>query len=333
MSIAKHLFDIGNGIRSGVSDVPSLVTNILELDVHGVATDTRKVIGDAGDVLNGVAGLGVELGSAPIKYAGSLGKWADSPVLSAAQLFIEGQKKLTGTGDIEAGGGFAGSATNLETAVTTLIGAELEDNDDGWNGAAARTYNSTSKAHRQHVSNVSVADKSIGKTLEKEAQQVRETRECLDSTSQLLYDYGLATRAILAIPGANVAKILSADVAAAGAAMTTTSAQMGVMVYNSIQNARDIRTANDLYEAAKKDSSGNAGGCGPFVDPRVDQNDLPARARAATKYEPRQVDPTYGPPATPLPVESELPPTYDLPADIPLPHITPPNRLPSGLPK
>ncbi len=290
-------------------------------------------MGDVGDVLNGAAGLGVELGSAPIKYAGTLGKWADSPVLSAAQLIIEGQKKLTGTGDIEAGGGYSGSATNLETAVTTLIGAELKDNDDGWNGAAANAYNAATKAHRVHVSNVSVADRNIGKTLEKEARQVRETRECLDSTSQLLYDYGLATRAMLAIPGANVAKILSADLAAAGAAVATTSSQMGVMVFNSFQNAREIEAANDLYDAAKRDSSGNAGGCGPFVDPQDDQNDLPARARAGTKYEPRQIDPEYGPPAAPLPVEWELPTSHDLPADIPRPHITPPNRLPGGLPK
>lgn len=186
MSIASRLFDIGNGIRSGISDVPSLVTNILELDVHGVATDGRKVIGDVGDVLNGAAGLGVELGSAPIKYAGSLGKFADSPVLSAAQLVIEGEKKLTGTGDIEAGNGYWTSSAALEKAVDTLIPAELADDDDGWNGPAAKAYDLTTKAHRKHVSNVSVADKAIGKALQREAEQVRKTREFLDTTSQAL---------------------------------------------------------------------------------------------------------------------------------------------------
>lgn len=334
MSIAKHLFDLGNGIRSGISDVPSLVTNILEFDVHGVATDGRKVIGDVGDVLNGAAGLGVELGSAPIKYAGSLGKWADSPVLSAAQLIIEGQKKLTGTdGDIEAGSGYGESATNLERAVQTLLGAQVDA--DAWDGAASKAYDETNNNHRRHVSNVSAADNEIGKILKKEADQVRETREVLDSTSQLLYDYGLATKAALAIPGANAAKVLVADLMAATTAVGTTSSQMAEMVAHSIQNASQIRKQNHFYDGAKEDKSGDGGPCGTFVDPTDDRLDkLPTRLHPDAPYTPRKQTPVFGPPAAPLPVESEVPVTYGPPADLPTaPHITPPSRPPAGLPK
>jgi uncharacterized protein YukE len=333
VSIAKHLYDIGNGIRSGISDVPSLVTNIFELNVHGVATDSRKVIGDVGDVLNGAAGLGVELGSAPIKYAGSLGKWADSPVLSGAQLIIEGQKKLTGDGDIDAGGGYGESSVNLEKAVQTLLGAQVDA--DAWDGAASKSYDETNNTHRRHVSNVSAADNEIGKILKKEADQVRETREVLDSTSQLLYDYGLATKAALAVPGVNVAKFLTADLLMATTAVGTTTSQMAEMVAHSFRNAWDIRKQIHLYDEAKNDTSGDGGPCGTFVDPTEDRLDkLPTRLHADTPYTPRNQPPVYGPPATPLPVESEAPRTYGPPADLPTaPHITPPTRPPAGLPK
>jgi hypothetical protein len=333
VGILNDLFKIGNGIRSGVGDVPSLVTNVLELDMHGIATDGRKVIGDIDDVVKGLAGLGIELAPAPIKYVGSIAKLADSPVLAAAQLAIEAEKKLTGTGSLEEGSEYWQSAIDLQKALETLIGAELEKDDDRWNGAAANQYKLATIMHRKHVSAVSAADRDLGQILKAEADQVRQTREVLDSTSQALYDYGLATRAFLAIPGANAAKVLVADTAAAAAALGTTSTQMGIMLANSFQNASEIRNASARYEAAMSDSSGNASGCGPFVDPKEDQNDLPTRAKAESSYKPPQRPQAYGPPATPLPVETEAPTIHDLPADLPRPHILPPSHPPGGRPK
>lgn len=83
MGILTDLAKIGNGIRSGISDVPSLVKNIFELDVHGAVTDARKVAGDVADVVTGAAGLGLEMGPAPLAYVAPLVKWADSPPLAA----------------------------------------------------------------------------------------------------------------------------------------------------------------------------------------------------------------------------------------------------------
>lgn len=301
--------------------------------MHGVATNGRKVIGDTKDVVSGLAGLGIDIAPAPLKYLGALGKLADSPIIAAAQLVIESEKKLTGSGSLEQGSEYWESAIYLQKALETLIGAELEENDTTWDGAAANAYNTAAIAHRKHVSAVSAADAELGRILKTEADQVRQTREVLDSTSQALSDYGLATRALLFIPGANIAKLIAADTAAAAAALATTSTQMAIMVSNSFQNASDIREASGHYEKAKNDTSGDAGGCGPFVDPLQDQAHLPSHAKAESPYEPRKRPPIYGPPATPLPVESEAPPIYDLPADLPLPHITPPSHPPGGLPK
>jgi hypothetical protein len=299
VSILTDLFKIGNGIRSGIQDAPGLVKDVLTLNGHGVLTDGRKLIGDVNDVLGGAAHLGLDLGKLPEKYAGSLGKWADSPVLSAAQLGIEGEKKLTGSGDPQVGTGYKQSAVKLNEAVETLIDAEV--NPDIWDGAASRAYDETSKAHRRHVSDVSVADGDIGDVLNTEAGQVTRTRKTLDDTSQYLYDYGLATAWMNYVPGLDAAK-LAADTVAATGALTTTNTTMMILAKNALENALKIRQSTGAYDGAAKDTSGAGGICGTFVDPHLDQrNNLPTRLHPDTKYTyPKSTHPpSPGPPATP----------------------------------
>ncbi|MEU0498243.1 EspA/EspE family type VII secretion system effector [Mycobacterium sp. NPDC006124] len=300
MSILEKLFNLGNGIRSGVEDVPALLGDLATGDLHGVLTDGRKVLGDANDVIEGAGALGVEIGRVPAKYLGSFGKLADSPILSAAQLAIEGEKKLTGSGDPHGGSGYTASATTLEEAVETLIRAEVKT--DAWDGAAATTYDERSKAHRKMVSDMSVADAEVGRVLDTEAQQVVRARNTLDTASQGLYDYGLATSWMLLVPGLNTAK-LAADSAAVAAAMGTTNMTMMVLAHNALENSRKIKTASETYAEALEDNSGEE----RFAKPENDQKDnLPTRLRPGAKYtpvKPMTPQPT-GPPATP----------YDAPA-------------------
>ncbi|MBJ7341427.1 EspA/EspE family type VII secretion system effector [Mycolicibacterium sp.] len=300
MSVLDKLFNLGNGIRSGIEDVPALLGDVVTGDIHGVLTDGRKLIGDANDVIEGAGALGIEIGRVPAKYLGSFGKLADSPILSAAQLVIEGEKKLTGSGDPRDGAGYSASAVKFLETVETLINAEV--NLDAWDGTAANRYDELSKAHRRIVSDMSVADAEVGRVLDTEAGQVVRTRETLDTTSQGLYDYGLATSWMLLVPGLNMAK-LAADSAAAAAALGTTNTTMLILANNSLENSRQIGTAAETYEAAKKDSSGE----GRFATPEQDQlGNLPTRLHPDTKYTPVKptTPPPSGPPATP----------YDAPA-------------------
>lgn len=300
MSVLDKLFNLGNGIRSGIEDVPALLGDIVTGDIHGVLTDGRKLIGDANDVIEGAGALGIEIGGVPAKYLGSFGKLADSPILSAAQLVIEGEKKLTGSGDPHGGAGYSASAVKFQETVETLIDAEV--NPDAWNGTAATNYDEASKAHRRIVSRMSVADAKVGSVLDTEAGQVVRTRETLDTASQGLYDYGLATSWMLLVPGLNMAK-LAADSAAAAAALGTTNTTMLVLANNSLENSRKIGTAAETYAEAKKDTSGG----GRFSEPQEDQKDnLPTRLHPDTKYTPVKptIPPPSGPPATP----------YDAPA-------------------
>ena len=301
LHVGEDVSNVGNGIRSGIEDVPGLIGNVLQGDLHGVATDGRKLIGDVGDVLDGVGHLGVTLGKISTKYAGSLGKLADSPILSAAQLAIEAERKTTGDGDPEEGDGYSQSAKRLDECIETYL-KYADPLEDRWDGSAAAQYHDTSSAHRGQVSNVQTADQHIGEILATEAGQVSRARRTLDETSQYLYDYGLATAYLNVIPGANVAKAM-ADMAAASAALGTTNTTMTILVMNSRDNARQISQWQDQYTNAAKDTSGGGGICGTFVDPKddIDPKTRPTRLDPDQPYEvPSPEDPgQHGPPATP----------------------------------
>lgn len=305
MGLLENLFNVGNGIRSYVQDAPKFVGDVLTGDLHGATTDGRKIIGDVGDVLNGAEGigkdLGVSMGVVPSEYAGTVGKLADSPILSAAQLAIEYQKALTGSGKPEDGNGYRESANRLAEAVETLSHADPAG--DRWNGQASENYAGTNSTHRGYTSDVQTADEEIGNILSTEADQVSRTRKTLDETSQNLYDYGLATAWMNFVPGLNAAKV-AADTAAAAAALATTDATMWILVKNSVENAARIQQHIDLYNGAADDKSGadDAGACGTFVDQQTDiaPDSRPRRLDPQQKYEvPDLEDPQFAPPATP----------------------------------
>jgi hypothetical protein len=313
LGLLEDLFNVGNGIRSGIEDVPSFVGNVLTGDVHGTVTDGRKLIGDVGDVLNGVSDLGATMSTVSSRYAGTIGKFADSQILAAAQLAIEGEKATTGSGDPEEGNGYRESATRLDEAVETLIDATPAP--DRWNGKASATYTDTNNAHRTQTSNVQVADHAIGAILSIEAGQVSRTRQTLDEASQDLYDYGLATAWMNYLPPLRAAK-MAADSAAAAAALATTNTTMAILVKNSAENAARIRQHISKYEGAAKDTSGTGGACGTFVEQNVDiaEGTRPERLDPSGKYEvPKPLDPHDGPPAIPYGSLPQAPPARTAP--------------------
>lgn len=299
MSWGKDLFDLGNGLRSAVQDIPSFVGNVLTFDLRGTVTDGRKLACDAGDVLNGLQGLGASVGSIPARYGGTVGRIADSPILSAAQLAIEGQRALCGTGDPEEGNSFDDSAVKLEAAWTTLGKAARDEKQ--WDGKAAEAYDQVNKEHRDKTESVWDADRMLADILSVEAGQVNRTRKTLDDAAQGLYDFGLSI-VWMNIPPLKAAK-MAVETAAASAALATTSATMAVLVKNSIENAARIRDCGDMYTDARKDTSGAGGVCGTFVDPKVDtgQGTRPSRTDPDVPYTlPHPIPPPWlNVPATP----------------------------------
>ncbi|MHA3018752.1 EspA/EspE family type VII secretion system effector [Mycobacterium sp. BMJ-28] len=314
--LLKDLFELGNGIRSGVQDVPKLFQDVVSLDAHGVLTDGRKVIGDVGDVLNGLGGLGMGLTKVPQqiaeKYAGStIGKLADSQILSAAQMAIDAEKATTGSGEPEDGNGYHESAVRMQDVVQTL--SDADPRGDRWNGEAAKSYERTNSAHRTHASAVQGADGEIGRVLSIEAGQVSRARKTLDETNQYLSDFGAATAWMNFVPGLRQAKMV-ADLAAASAALATTNTTMAVLVKNAAENAARIELLTGKYTDANGDNSGkvqdkhgNPVPGAPFVTQEVDTGKQ-SRPERLDPSRPYWVPTPDTPPNTPgIPYGAEAP--------------------------
>ncbi|WNG87369.1 EspA/EspE family type VII secretion system effector [Mycobacterium sp. ITM-2016-00317] len=329
MGLFDDLIAIGDGVRSGVRDVPSLIANVVTGDVHGAVTDGRNIIGDLVGVASGLENLGVSLGDVPRRYVGEAAKLADSKILSAAQLAIEAEKALTGSGDPDAGNGYRESAGRLHETVETLVDATPAQ--DTWDGAGADAYTTANHEHRRRTSAVQAADAAIARTLAIEADQVLRTRETLDDASQYLYDFGLSTSWMNFVPGLAAAKA-AADVAAAADAMATTNTAMAILVKDAATNAAKILQASDGYDdtiaAMAEEDRALArdpilgGPCGALVRQSDDLAHLPRRIANPDEYEVPDTSPEWGPPAAPygrghVPSPGRPPPAPAAPAGLP----------------
>ncbi|WP_051226425.1 EspA/EspE family type VII secretion system effector [Mycolicibacterium iranicum] len=330
MSVWEDVTDVGGGLAGLLTDGPSLIGNVAEGDVHGIITDGRNVIGNVADMLGGMEGLGVTLGEVPKRYLGNIAKIADSKILAAAQLAIDGQKQLTGDGEPEGGSLYKESAARLEGALNETIDANRSD--DRWNGAASDEYQKRNDAHRKLISATAAADAAISKILEVEAGQVAHTRNTLDDTSQALYDFGLATSWMNFVPPLIPAKA-AADSAAATTAMATTLSAMAALWNDSQENAKQISALISDYNSAAEDTSGDDTGCGGGIISQTD--DLarqPTRILKPGHYTVPETDIEYGPPATPFGVLGQIPGAAPGPAPAPSPTPAPRSPKPTAPP-
>ena len=133
-----------------------------------------------------------------------------------------------------------------------------------------------------------------------------------------------------AIPPLIPAK-MAADTAAAAAALATTSATMAVLVKNSLENADRIRAQIVYYDnTVKNDKSGGDTGCGGGILPQEeDRAELPTRLSDSDRYEVPDLDPEWGPPATPYEVTDQTPATAGTTPQMPAP-TSPAPRVPAG---
>lgn len=305
MSFLKNAFDTIDGGVGAVQDAAGFVGDVVTGDLHGATINAQQFLGNANDFLQGIQGLGANLGSIPKKFAENpLVKLSDSPPIEVAQLAIDAMKLTTGSGAPEDGAEYKRSADLLAEAVDILVDANPAG--DRWDGTASQAYEAKNVEHRQFVSDVEVADREIAGIISIEADQVLRTRQTLDDTSQYLYDFGLSTSWMNLVPGGRVAKLVL-DGAAAAAGVATAEATMAILVKNALENAARVRGHIDKYsKAAIEDSSGEGSACDPFpVDPEgLGKPPIipPSRLDPRITYEvPAPEEPIeYGPPATPF---------------------------------
>ena len=329
--VLQPIFKVGRGIRGAVTDTESLVGDVLDRDAHGVITNARKVASDATDVIEGLVGLGVNVYNLPQNVVKGW-KWVtDSEVLTVAQLAIEAELKLLGSGEPEDGSGTYGdSSKRLEKAVKTLI--EASPAKDRWDGSASNAYEGLNDAHRRLTSGVQVADGEVAKHLSTEAGQVSRTRTALEDSAQYLYDYGLTTAWLNKVPGGKRAKAIL-DAVAAGIALTNVNGHLVVLTKNVLENASRINALAKDYTDAAKDTSDTEWKAGegkyapgaPFV-PQTEDIDA-KHATGIPNSEGRTGRPSRLDPSIPFTVPDgdgvNYPPAMPLPQTAPTPAAEP----------
>lgn len=328
-------FKIASGVVNGVKDGVSLVDNARKGDMGGVMQDGLKLMNDANDLVEGLTTLGAAVTPLPTAFGASKGtQIADSKIIWAAQMLIDGMKLTTGDGTPVNGDEFRESSKRLEDVVLTLISAE--PHSDRWDGTSSQVYNAVNASHRRLASQVQAADEAIAGVLDTEAGQVARTRETLQDQNDWLKAYDLATCWMQATgPGRAIKVVL--DTAASVAALDIAGGTMVVLVKNSLENSARITSKLDTYTKAQGDTSGPPASEGlfkPFPEddlpgadkkqpgsrmPKEGEDIPPERTQPRTPYtvpspeEPEQ----HGPPATPYGAPMAPTPTAPLPAGIP----------------
>lgn len=306
------LADLVGGVKSGIEHSGELVGDVGAGHFGDAVDDGVSVVRDVGGILESLGGLGVHYGKVSTKYVEKLTPLAESQILSAAQLLIEGAKHTTGQGDPDPGDGFQDAADRLHGVVEALVDANKHD--DRWDGAAAGAYQSTNEAHRKAASAAQAADECIARIVAGQAEQVVRTRENLESLSDGLHEFDLATMWMNYVPGGAVVKA-AVDAAAAGSATVAMQSAMLSLFQESVRNAGKIRQEVDKYDQALGVRSGDGGLCGSyvFVDQETDRGELPRRLRPGAGYEVPNPEepPQWGPPAQTLPA-----PTLPAPATV-----------------
>ncbi len=328
-------FKIASGVVNGVKDGVSLVDNARKGDMGGVMQDGLKLMNDANDLVEGLTTLGAAVAPLPTAFGASKGtQIADSKIIWAAQMLIDGMKLTTGSGTPVNGDEFRESSKRLEDVVLTLISAE--PHGDRWNGTASEVYAATNASHRRLTSRVQAADETIAGVLDTEAGQVARTRETLQDQNDWLKAYDLATCWMQASgPGRAIKVVL--DTAASVAALDIAGGTMVILVKNSLENAGRITGRTGDYTKAQGDTSGPPASEGVFppfpedklpgADPRQPGSRMPEkgedvppeRSQPRTPYtvpspeEPEQ----HGPAATPYEAPSTPTPVAPLPSGTP----------------
>lgn len=328
-------FKIASGVVNGVKDGVSLVDNARKGDMGGVMQDGLKLMNDANDLVEGLTTLGAAVAPLPTAFGASKGtQIADSKIIWAAQMLIDGMKLTTGDGTPVNGDEFRESSKRLEDVVLTLISAA--PHSDRWDGTSSQVYNAVNASHRRLTSQVQAADEAIAGVLDTEAGQVARTRETLQDQNDWLKAYDLATCWMQASgPGRAIKVVL--DTAASVAALDIAGGTMVVLVKNSLENAGRITGRTGAYTKAQGDTSGAPESEGVFPPipedklpgadsrqpgsrmPEKGEDVPPSRTQSRTPYtvpspeEPEQ----HGPPATPYGAPMTPTPTAPLPAGSP----------------
>ncbi len=235
------------------------VGNVTEL----VTDATSKVVGVAGAIEFVAKRAGLETIT---RFARTFGKYggplviAPTPILKGGQKLIEGMLWTTGSGDPDAGGGFANGSRAFKRELGTLASAYPDARWDG--GPAPRAYERRVRDQENRVATLSEADSRIATIVGREAGEIIETRRILDNLHNWLAEYGGYTQTLGVIPVVGKYIQMEAEMLAVGMALSDASRKLWDMHNCANVNAAAVIEVVESYttvtsSAVQQDSIGD----------------------------------------------------------------------------
>lgn len=172
---------------------------------------------------------------------------AETPIIEAGLLALMGMSNACGFAEPDQGQGFGLGSDAFQKIDEALSSTGAPAS---WTGDASGAYSGQNSVQQGRAKSLSEADRKIQHVLEREAGQVKATRDALDHAATILTAAIIPAVAAYAIefpPGAGIALSTEIQIAAVAATVPYATAQFGELGYHATDNAREIEQIAQAY--------------------------------------------------------------------------------------
>jgi uncharacterized protein YukE len=242
MGIGRDLYSSGNYWHGGYQHVTGAKDSV-GWSMAGIATD----------YVGFMQPLAVQGGKA--LGASRMVEAAETPIIEAGLLALMGMSNACGFAEPDQGQGF-GQGSDAFGKINDALGKTGAPGS--WTGDAAGAYSGQNDVQAKRAKSLAEADRAIQHVLEREAAQVKDTRETLDHMQTLLTAAivpAIAAYEIEFPPGTGLALSAEIQIAAVAATVPYATEQFGELGYHAVTNASDIAQAAQAYELIGSESA------------------------------------------------------------------------------
>ena len=172
---------------------------------------------------------------------------APTPVISAGLLAVAAMNLQCGIGAPDSGDRFANGNNEFNTLGQMLESAVPKDQ---WQGGASNAYAAQDSRQQERSDLMAKADSTIAAAVQKQAQQVTNTRTILDACSVAMGLMIAPAMAAYPLVPAGPAISMSIQIGAVAGSLPIAQASMVKMGVDAMMNASQITQAANLYKQA-----------------------------------------------------------------------------------
>lgn len=174
-----------------------------------------------------------------------------TPIISKGLMAMMAMSNLCGFGEPDNGLHFENGAKEFHGVAQEL---DQTDSPETWEGDASSAYGAQNDAHRSRAEELAKLDASVKAVVQREAGQLKHTRDTLDHTQTAL---GLCIPVAIGLKFAGPegpALSLAFEIASVAASLPIAVESFGRMVSDSAHNATELRRAGGGYDRIAADA-------------------------------------------------------------------------------